>query len=92
LVHAWTADRFGNLVFRAAARNFNPVVATAGRVTVVEAEQIAQEPLDPGLVHTPGIYVDRLVQCSGSDKYIEQRTTRQRPAQMAQAQNREVNE
>jgi 3-oxoacid CoA-transferase subunit A len=79
LVHAHTADLFGNLRYRMAARNFNPAVAVSGRVTVVEAEIISQTPLDPDDVHTPGVYVHRLVQCTPRVKDIEQRTTRPRP-------------
>ncbi|GAA4844729.1 CoA transferase subunit A [Luteimicrobium xylanilyticum] len=76
LVHAYRADRYGNLVYRYTARNFNPLVAAAGRVTVVEAEQIGDEPLDPDVVVTPGIYVDRLVPARDRVKDIEQRTVR----------------
>jgi 3-oxoacid CoA-transferase subunit A len=79
LVHAYRADRYGNLVYRRTARNFNPLVAAAGRVTVVEAEQISDEPLDPDVVVTPGIYVDRLVPARDRVKDIEQRTVRPRP-------------
>lgn len=78
LVHAHTADRAGNLTFRASARNFNPIVATCGRVTVVEAEHLTQEFLDPERVVTPGIYVDRLVLAEDRVKDIEQRTVRPR--------------
>ena len=77
-MHAHTADRFGNLRYRKAARNFNPVVAASGRVTVVEAEIITDEPLDPDWVHTPGVYVTRLVQAAPRVKQVEQRTTRPR--------------
>ncbi|GAA1717014.1 CoA transferase subunit A [Isoptericola hypogeus] len=76
LVHARRADRFGNLVYRYTARNFNPVVATAGRVTVVEAEEISDEPLDPDVIVTPGIYTTRLVRARDRVKDIEQRTVR----------------
>ncbi|GAA1231807.1 CoA transferase subunit A [Prauserella halophila] len=78
LVHAHTADPAGNLVYRASARNFNPVVATCGRVTVVEAEHLAGEFLDPERVVTPGIYVDRLVRAAPRVKDIEKRTVRPR--------------
>ena len=76
LVKAWKADRFGNLVFRKTARNFNPMVATSGKVTVAEVEEVV--PLggvDPDEVHTPGIFVDRIV-VTRSEKRIEQRTVR----------------
>lgn len=79
LVHAHTADRFGNLRYRMAARNFNPAVAVSGKVTVVEAEVISDTPLDPDSVHTPGVYVHRLIQCVPREKDIEQRTLRPRP-------------
>lgn len=79
LVHAHTADTDGNLVYRFTARNFNPVVATAGTATVAEAE-VMVEPgmLDPNHIVTPGVYVQHLVQASGRIKDIEQRTVRQR--------------
>ncbi|MFD1212895.1 CoA transferase subunit A [Arthrobacter sp. GCM10027362] len=81
LVHAHTADTEGNLAYRYTARNFNPVVATAGRVTVAEAEVIvAAGDLHPDHVVTPGVYVQRLVQASDRPKDIEQRTVRPRPA------------
>ena len=77
LVHAHTADTHGNLVFRKTARNFNPVMATAARVTIAEAERIvAPGELDPDQVHTPGIYVKRLVLGAGYQKWIERRTVR----------------
>lgn len=76
IVKAWKADRFGNLVFRKTARNFNPMAATAGKITVVEVEEIVEPgELNPDQIHTPGIYVDRLIQGS-FEKRIEQRTTR----------------
>jgi 3-oxoacid CoA-transferase subunit A len=80
LVHAHTADAAGNLIYRHTARNFNPVVATAGRVTVAEAEVISDRYLDPNIVVTPGIFVDRLVQSRPRVKDIEQVTTRPRTA------------
>ena len=77
LVHAWRADRHGNLVFRKTARNFNPQVATAAAVTICEAEQVVEPgALDPDQVHLPGIYVKRLVQGAGYQKWIERRTVR----------------
>jgi 3-oxoacid CoA-transferase subunit A len=76
LVKGWKADWYGNVVYRHAARNFNPAAATAGRITVVEVEEIvAPGDLDPDHIHTPGIYVDRLIQGS-FEKRIEQLTTR----------------
>jgi len=78
IVKAWKADERGNLVFRKTARNFNPMMATAGKTTVVEVEQIVPTgSLDPDAIHTPGIYVDRIVQ-TVPEKRIEQRTVRQR--------------
>ncbi len=75
LVKAWRADPSGNLVFRKTARNFNPMVATAGRTCVAEVEEIVPlGSLDPDQIHTPGIFVDRIVQ-TVSEKRIEQRTT-----------------
>jgi 3-oxoacid CoA-transferase subunit A len=78
LVHAHTADLFGNLRYRMSARNFNPAVCISGRVTVVEVEVISPSPLDPDDVHTPGVHVHRLVQCQARVKDIEQRTVRPR--------------
>jgi 3-oxoacid CoA-transferase subunit A len=79
LVKAWMADRSGNLVFRRTARNFNPNVAMAGKVTIAEAEIIvATGELDPDQIHLPGIYVTRLVQNATPEKRIEQRTVRAR--------------
>ena len=74
LVRAWKADTMGNLVFRKTAANFNPMMATAGKITVVEAEHIvAPGELDPDHIHTPGIYVNRVIQGT-FEKRIEQRT------------------
>lgn len=78
LVRAYQADAAGNLRYRLTARNFNPLVATAGRVTVVEAEQIVDGFLDPDAVHTPGVFVQRLVAVEDATKDIEQRTVRTR--------------
>lgn len=81
IVKAWRADTAGNLVFRKTARNFNPVMATAAATTVVEAEEIVEAgALDPDGIHTPGIYVDRIVVSTINEKRIEKRTTRPRPA------------
>lgn len=77
LVHAFRADREGNLVFRHTARNFNPIVATAGRLTIAEAEEVVEDGyLDPNTVVTPGIFVQRLVTATPRVKDIEQRTVR----------------
>ena len=79
IVHAWQADPTGNLVFRKTARNFNPNAATAGRVTVAEVEQlVAEGELDPNGIHTPGVYVQRIVAGGPFEKRIEQRTVRQK--------------
>jgi 3-oxoacid CoA-transferase subunit A len=78
IVKAWKADAAGNLVFRKTARNFNPMMATAGKMTVVEVEHIVPTgTIDPDHIHTPGIYVDRLF-VGTFEKRIEQRTVRQR--------------
>jgi len=78
IIKAWKADAAGNLVFRKTARNFNPMMATAGKVTVVEVEHIVPTgTLDPDHIHTPGIYVDRLI-LGTFEKRIEQRTIRQK--------------
>ena len=80
IVKAWKADERGNLVFRKTARNFNPMMATAGKACVVEVEEIVPVgSIDPDHIHTPGIYVDRIVQ-TVPEKRIEQRTVRQREA------------
>ncbi len=77
IVKAWKADERGNLVFRKTARNFNPMMATAGKVTLVEVEEIVPTgSLDPDNIHTPGVYVDRIIQGT-FEKRIEQRTIRQ---------------
>ncbi|WOH38900.1 CoA transferase subunit A [Thalassotalea fonticola] len=76
IVKAWKADTFGNLVFRKTARNFNPLAATAGKITVVEVEEIVEPgELDPDHIHVPGIYVNRLIKGT-FEKQIEQRTVR----------------
>ncbi|RVU31095.1 MULTISPECIES: CoA transferase subunit A [Neptunomonas] len=77
IVKGWKADRFGNVIYRHTAQNFNPMAATAGKITVVEVEEIVEPgELDPTQIHTPGIYVDRLIQ-GNFEKRIEQRTVRQ---------------
>ena len=81
IIKAWKADPEGNLVYRKTARNFNPNMATAGRVCVAEVEHIVPAgSLDPDAIHTPGIYVDRLIQGARYEKRIEKLTTRPRPA------------
>ena len=81
IVKAWRGDTEGNLVYRRTARNFNPMMATAGRVTVAEVEELLPAgSLDPDHVHTPGIFVQRIVQGSGYVKPIEFRTVRRRAA------------
>jgi len=86
LVHAHTADTDGNLIYRYTARNFNPVVATAAKVTIAEAEVVVDAgELDPNNIVTPGVYVQRLVQARPRIKDIEQRTVRPRPARAESA-------
>ena len=78
MVAAWKADRLGNLVYRKAARNFNPMAATAGRVSIAEVEEIVEVgELDPECVHTPGVFVNRVV-VAPREKRIERRTVRKR--------------
>ncbi|MBY0403968.1 MAG: CoA transferase subunit A [Cyanobacteria bacterium] len=80
LVRAWKADTMGNLVYRKTAMNFNPMMATAGKITVAEVEEIVEPgELDPEHIHTPGIYVDRVIQ-GVFEKRIEQRTLKAVPA------------
>jgi 3-oxoacid CoA-transferase subunit A len=77
LVKAWKADKSGNLIYRKTARNFNPNVATAGKVTIAEVEEIVEMgALDPDNIHTPGIFVQRIVVNATPEKRIEQRTIR----------------
>ena len=79
IIHAWKADREGNLVYRKTARNFNPVMASAGRVTVAEVEHLVEPgAVDPDHIHTPGIFVQRIVHGPSFEKRIEQRTVRKR--------------
>src|SRR5215469_7006451 len=81
IVKAWKADPAGNLMFRKTARNFNPNMATAAKVTVAEAEEVVEAgALNPDCIHTPGIYVDRVVKSTINEKRIETRTTRRREA------------
>jgi 3-oxoacid CoA-transferase subunit A len=79
IVKAWRADPAGNLMFRRTARNFNPNMATAGKITIAEVEEIVPAgTFDPDCIHTPGIFVDRLVQCTINEKRIEKMTVRER--------------
>jgi 3-oxoacid CoA-transferase subunit A len=79
IVKAWKADRWGNLVYRKTARNFNPMMATAGRVCVAEVEELVEVgELTPDEIHTPGIFVDKIVIGDRYEKRIERRTTRPR--------------
>ena len=79
IVHAWKGDTEGNLVYRKTARNFNPMMATAGHVTVAEVELLVEPgTIDPDCIHTPGIFVKGLVHVPNPVKHIEQRTTRKR--------------
>lgn len=80
IVSAWKGDRLGNLVYRKTARNFNPLCATAGKITIAEVEHLVEVgELEPDLIHTPGIYVDRVVQGEFYEKWIEKRTVRPKP-------------
>src|SRR5215510_2921817 len=79
LIKAWKADRWGNLIFRKTSRNFNPMMATAAKITIVEAEHIVEPgELDPDQVHLPSIYVKRIVQSQNLQKRIEKHTVRKR--------------
>ncbi|KYG61163.1 succinyl-CoA--3-ketoacid-CoA transferase [Bdellovibrio bacteriovorus] len=76
-VKAWKGDKFGNLVFRKTARNFNPMAATAGKITVAEVEELVEVgELDPDQIHTPGVYVQRIFKGANYEKRIEQKTVR----------------
>ncbi len=78
IVKAWKGDTMGNLVFRATARNFNPLMAMAGKITIAEVEELVEPgELDPNMIHTPGIYVHRIFKGENYEKRIEQRTVRQ---------------
>lgn len=77
IVKAWKGDSHGNLIFRATSRNFNPLMAMAGKITIAEVEELVPAgTLDPDVIHTPGIYVHRIFQGKNYEKRIEQRTTR----------------
>ncbi len=79
IVKAWKGDRFGNLIYNGPARNFNPAMAMAGKITIAEVEEIVEPgELDPNFIHTPGVFVQRIFQGSNYEKRIEQRTVRQR--------------
>jgi 3-oxoacid CoA-transferase subunit A len=79
LVKAWKGDKWGNLIYRKTARNFNPMIATAGRVTIAEVEELVEPgQLPPDQIHTPSVYVKRIFQSSGSEKRIERRTVRKK--------------
>ncbi len=79
IIHAWKGDGEGNLVYRKTARNFNPVMATAAKVTVVEVEHLVEPgEIDPDLIHTSGVFVQRIVPGAAFEKRIEQRTVRKR--------------
>ena len=81
LIKAWKGDTDGNLIYKGTARNFNPVMAMAGRITVAEVEELVPAgELDPNQIHTPGVFVQRIFQGSNYEKRIEQRTTRPRHA------------
>ena len=78
IVKAWRGDTAGNLVYKGTARNFNPMMATAGRITIAEVEELVPAGmLDPNQIHTPGVYVERIFQGKNYEKRIEQRTVRQ---------------
>ncbi|MFN8306730.1 MAG: CoA transferase subunit A [Ferruginibacter sp.] len=79
IVKAWKGDAHGNLIYKETARNFNPLMAMAGKITIAEVEELVPAgELDPNQVHTPGIYVHRIFQGTGYEKRIEQRTVRKR--------------
>src|SRR5215210_3703015 len=79
IVHAWKGDTAGNLVYRKTARNFNPMMATAAKITVAEVEHLVPVgQIDPDQIHTPGIFVKRIIEVGSGRKRIEQRTTRKR--------------
>lgn len=81
IVKAWKGDRFGNLIYKGTARNFNPVMATAGKITIAEVEELVEPgELDPNFIHTPGVFVQRIFQGVNYEKRIEQRTVRSREA------------
>lgn len=80
-VKAWKGDTDGNLIYKATARNFNPMMATAGRITIAEVEELVEPgELDADQIHTPGVFVQRIIKGENYEKWIEQRTTRPREA------------
>jgi 3-oxoacid CoA-transferase subunit A len=86
IVHAWKGDHEGNLIYRKTARNFNPMMATAAPVTVAEVEHLVEAgELDPDCIHTPGVYIKRMIHVPNAEKRIEQRTTRKRAPEPAAA-------
>jgi len=86
IVKAWKGDTEGNLIYRKTARNFNPMMATAGKVTVAEVEYLVEPgELDPDAIHTPAIFVDRIFRGTHYVKHIERKTTRERPAPVSAA-------
>ena len=86
IVKAWKGDAHGNLVYRETAQNFNPMMAAAGRITIAEVEELVPAgSLDPNHIHTPGIFVQRILRGVDYEKPIEQRTTRPRPAEPGEA-------
>jgi 3-oxoacid CoA-transferase subunit A len=77
IIKAWKGDRFGNLIYRKTARNFNPMMAAAGRITIAEVEELVETgELDPDQIHTPSVYVQRIIACTGHEKRVERRTVR----------------
>ena len=78
-VKAWKGDKFGNLIYRKTARNFNPMVAAAGKITIAEVEELVEVGmLEPDQIHTPGVYVQRIFQGTNYQKRIEQKTVQKR--------------
>lgn len=81
IVKAWKGDRLGNLIYKGTARNFNPVMATAGKVTIAEVEELIEPgQLDPNFIHTPGVFVQYIFEGKNYEKRIEQRTVRKKNA------------
>ncbi|MCC6691523.1 MAG: CoA transferase subunit A [Bacteroidia bacterium] len=79
IVKAWKGDKYGNLIYKDTARNFNPMMAMAGKITIAEVEELVEsDQLDPNFIHTPGIFVQRIFQGKNYEKRIEQRTVRKR--------------
>ncbi|MEO6691714.1 MAG: CoA transferase subunit A [Saprospiraceae bacterium] len=79
IVKAWKGDHYGNLIYKGTARNFNPLMAMAGKITIAEVEELVEPgELDPNMIHTPGIFVQRIFKGTNYEKRIEQRTTRKR--------------